>query len=222
MDEKWGVIVVDVQGDFTEWKNGSLAVPDSGEDYVRGVEKATIALKEAGLTIFGTQDWHPADHMSFAANHPGTKPLEVITIDGRTQVLWPPHCVQGTENARVLVDNNLFLAIVRKARNPAFDSYSAFKDDGGGGTEMDSILRRNGIGGLVIYGIATDYCVKATALDALAAGYRVIVVKGLCRGITAETTAGAIDEMSRQGATITETLEETMKQIAPDRAQGGG
>ncbi len=96
------------------------------------------------MSIFGTQDWHPADHISFASNHPGKKPFDSLVVDGRTQVLWPLHCVQGTENARVLIDNNLFLAMVRKAQNPAFDSYSAFQDDGGAKTELDTILRRNG------------------------------------------------------------------------------
>ena len=145
MKERWGVIVIDVQGDFTEMKRGSLAVPGTGEEYVREVEEATRRLKEAGLVIFGTQDWHPAGHVSFASSHPGKKPFESIVVNGRTQVLWPPHCVQGTENARVLIDNNLFLAIVKKAQNPAFDSYSAFRDDGGAQTELDAMLRTNEI-----------------------------------------------------------------------------
>ncbi len=204
---KIGVIVVDVQGDFTLWKNGSLAVPGSDEAYVKRVEEATRRVKRAGLVIFGSQDWHPADHVSFFTNHPGTKPFQAIEIDGRTQVLWPPHCVQGTENARVLPDNNLFLAIVKKGQDPRYDSYSAFQDDGGCKTEMDSILKGNGIGTVVVYGIATDYCVKATALDALENGYKVIVVKELCRGVAPDTAGKAWEEMKEKGAIVMKELD---------------
>ena len=113
-DQKIGVIVVDLQGDFTTYKNGSLAVAGTDEAYVGKVQKVTQELSAKGYPIFGTQDWHPADHISFFSNHADKKPFEAIQIEGRTQVLWPPHCVQGTQNARVLVDNNLFLAIVLK------------------------------------------------------------------------------------------------------------
>ena len=113
MTNKWGAIVIDIQGDFTKWKQGSLAVPGSDEGYVKSVEMATRRLKEHGVLIFGTQDWHAPDHISFATSHPGKKPFETVIIDGGTQVLWPPHCIQGTENARVLIDNNLFLPATR-------------------------------------------------------------------------------------------------------------
>jgi nicotinamidase/pyrazinamidase len=196
---KIGVIVVDVQGDFTLWKNGSLAVPGSDEAYVKKAEQATRSLQEAGFLIFGSQDWHPAEHISFYTNHPGKKPFETIQVDDRTQVLWPPHCVQGTENARVLPDNNLFLAIVKKGQDPRFDSYSAFQDDGGRKTEMDSILKRNEIGTVVVYGIATDYCVRATALDALANGYKVILIEDLCMGVAPDTSAKALESMKKKG-----------------------
>jgi len=199
---KIGVIVVDVQGDFTLWKNGSLAVPGSDEAYVKKVEEVTHCLKRAGLVIFGSQDWHPEDHVSFYVNHPGAKPFQAIPIGGRTQVLWPPHCVQGTENARVLVDNNLFLALVKKGQDPKYDSYSAFQDDGGCKTEMDAILKQNQVRTLVVYGIATDYCVKATALDAIAAGYKVIVIEDLCRGVAPETSKQAWEEMKGKGVMV--------------------
>ena len=207
---KISVIVVDVQGDFTLWKSGSLAVPGSDEAYVKKVEEVTRCLKRASFLIFGSQDWHPMEHISFYTNHPGKKPFETIQIDNRTQVLWPPHCVQGTENARVLPDNNLFLAIVKKGQDPRFDSYSAFQDDGGRKTEMDSILKRNEIGVVVVYGIATDYCVKATALDALANGYKVIVIEDLCMGVAPDTSAKAWEEMKEKGVIL-------MKQADPLR-----
>ncbi|MBW2038121.1 MAG: isochorismatase family protein [Deltaproteobacteria bacterium] len=202
-----GAIVVDVQGDFTEWKKGSLAVSGTNKVFIEKVRNATKLLKKAGFIPFATQDWHPGDHISFYTNHPGKKPFEVIKVDDRTQVLWPPHCVQGTENARILVDNNLFLAIVQKGRDKRFDSYSGFQDDGGQKTEMDSILRRNGIEKVVVYGIATDYCVKATAIDAAKAGYEVIVIKELCRGVAPDTSKKALVEMKRAGVIILDKLD---------------
>ena len=163
--EKIGVIVVDMQGDFTTYKNGSLAVAGTDQAFVEKVEKTTLMLKEKGHPIFATQDWHPAEHVSFCTNHEGKKPFEVIQLEGRTQVLWPPHCVQNTANAEILLDNNLFVAIVKKGKDKRYDSYSGFQDDGGAKTEMDQILKKNGIQELIVYGIATDYCVKATAID---------------------------------------------------------
>lgn len=201
------VIVVDVQGDFTTWKNGSLAVNGTDEAFVNKVEKATKTLGQEGFLIFGTQDWHPADHVSFFTNHDGKKAFEVIQIDGRTQVLWPPHCVQGTENARVLVDNNLFRAIVKKGQDSRYDSYSGFQDDGGAKTEMDKVLKRNMVGKVVVYGIATDYCVKATAIDAAKAGYKVVVVEDLCKGVAPDTSQKALKEMKAEGIKVLKTTD---------------
>jgi len=205
------VIVVDVQGDFTTLKKGSLAVNGTDQTFVDAVAKATKNFSQEGLLIFGTQDWHPGDHISFFTNHDGKKPFEAIQIEGRTQVLWPPHCIQGTENARVLVDNNLFRAIVKKGQDSRYDSYSGFQDDGGAKTEMDKILKRNMVGKVVVYGIATDYCVKATAIDAARAGYKVIVVEDLCRGVAPDTSQKALEEMKAQGIEVLKTID--MKRI---------
>ncbi|MFO7600584.1 MAG: isochorismatase family protein [Candidatus Desulfacyla sp.] len=204
---KIGVIVVDVQGDFTTLKKGSLAVNGTDQAYVDGVAKATNDFSREGFLIFGTQDWHPGDHVSFFTNHDGKKPFEAIQIEGRTQVLWPPHCIQGTENARVLVDNNLFLAIVKKGQDSRYDSYSGFQDDGGAKTEMDKILKRNMVRKVVVYGLATDYCVKATAIDAARTGYKVIVVEDLCKGVAPDTTQKALEEMKAQGIQVVKTAE---------------
>ncbi|MCD4717334.1 MAG: isochorismatase family protein [Desulfobacterales bacterium] len=201
-----GVIVVDIQGDFTTWKDGSLAVDGTDSHFVEKIRKATETLDKNGYLIFGTQDWHPANHVSFFTNHPGKQAFEVIKIEGKTQVLWPPHCIQGTENARVLVDNNLFMAIVKKGKDPRYDSYSGFQDDGGTETEMDSILKRNGIEKVIVYGLATDYCVKATAIDAATAGYNVTVVEGLCKGVAPDTTESALKEMKKKGITVLKEL----------------
>jgi nicotinamidase/pyrazinamidase len=206
--EKIGVIVVDMQGDFTTWKNGSLAVNGTDQAFVEKVEKTTVMLKEKGYPIFATQDWHPADHISFFSNHAGKKPFEAIQLDGgRTQVLWPPHCVQKTKNAEILLDNDLFVAVVKKGKDKGYDSYSGFQDDGGAKTEMNAILKENGIKELIVYGIATDYCVKATAIDAAAAGYKVTVVEGLCKGVAPETSAKALDEMKAKGIVLVKELE---------------
>jgi len=205
--EKVGVIVVDMQGDFTTYKKGSLAVDGTDQAFVAKVEKTTVMLKEKGYPIFATQDWHPADHVSFFSNHADKKPFEAIQLEGRTQVLWPPHCVQETKNAEVLLDNDLFVAIVKKGKDKRYDSYSGFQDDGGAKTEMNGILKQNGVKELIVYGIATDYCVKATAIDAADAGYKVTVVEGLSKGVAPDTTAKALDEMKAKGIILVKELE---------------
>ena len=205
--EQIGVIVVDMQGDFTTYKNGSLAVEGSDKAFVDRVEKITVSLKDKGYLIFATQDWHPADHVSFFSSHTGKKPFDTIQVEGRTQILWPPHCVQGTENAAVLVDNNLFAAIVQKGKDRRYDSYSGFQDDGGVKTEMYEILKRHAVTEVIVYGLATDYCVKATAFDAVDAGYKVTVVEGLSRGVAPDTTAEALDEMKAKGITLVKELD---------------
>lgn len=208
---KRAVILVDLQGDFTECKGGALPVPGTNWAYVKEVEEAIRRLEEQGLMIFASQDWHPPEHVSFYTNHPGKKPFEEVELpSGRKQKLWPPHCIQGTEGAKILVDNNLFLAVVQKGKHPHFDSYSAFRDDGGNETELDSILKFHGIRDLLIFGLATDYCVKATAIDALERGYQVTVVLGLSRGVTPETTERAIKEMKDKGARIVSNLSEAL------------
>jgi nicotinamidase/pyrazinamidase len=201
--EGLAVVVVDVQGDFTTAHKGSLAVPNSDQAYLDKVAKATDDLKKAGLPIYATQDWHPADHMSFATNQKDKKPFDTIKLDdGRTQVLWPAHCVQGTKGAEILIGPALITKAIRKGTNPKFDSYSGFMDDGGAKTDLDKELKAAGIKTLIIYGIATDYCVKATALDGLKEGYKVIVIEDLCRGVADETSKKALEEMKQKGAQI--------------------
>ncbi|OPY77841.1 MAG: nicotinamidase/pyrazinamidase [Syntrophorhabdus sp. PtaU1.Bin153] len=205
--EKIGVVVTDIQGDFTTWKKGTLAAPGTDEAFIKRIETATLLLRRNGFLMYATQDWHPIDHVSFAVNHPGKVPFDTIQIGNLTQTLWPPHCVQGTENAKVLLDNNIFQAIIRKGQRREFDSYSGFRDDGGNDTEMHAILQEAGIGKLVIYGIATDYCVKATAIDAVSRGYKVVVIEGLCKGIGSETTAQALREMRAKGILILKEID---------------
>jgi nicotinamidase/pyrazinamidase len=197
-----GVIVVDVQADFTELKSGSLAVPGTDAEYLNAVQGSTQKYFQQGFRIYLTQDWHPADHMSFYTNNPGTEPSQIIKIGGRPQVMWPPHCVQGTPGAEIIVTVDASAKTVPKGMDSLFDSYSGFADDGGHKTELDNLLHRDSIQRLIIYGLATDYCVKATVLDALESGYQVDVALDLCRGVSPETTESAIREMKARGAII--------------------
>jgi nicotinamidase/pyrazinamidase len=204
---KIGVIVVDIQGDFTKLKNGSLAVDGTDETYIKTAEENTKKLKQTGFPIYATQDWHPKNHASFFTNHKGQKAFDVIKLHGKDQVLWPPHCVQNTPGAEILLDKKLFKAVVMKGMDPQYDSYSGFQDDGGKKTDMDKLLKTNKIKKVVVYGIATDYCVRATALDAAAAGYRVILIKNLSRGVAPDTSQKAIDEMKAKGIVVLDDLD---------------
>lgn len=204
---KIGVIVGDVQGDFTELKNGSLAVKGTDQNFINAVRENTKLLKQAGFPIFATQDWHPREHISFYTNHEGKRPFDVITIQGKEQVLWPPHCIQNTDGAKILLDRTLFDAVVQKGTEVAFDSYSAFKDDGGSPTQLHDLLQAQGIRQLIVYGIATDYCVKATVLDAVQLGYKVIVIKSLIRGVDPETSRRALEEIERLGVMVLDKLD---------------
>jgi nicotinamidase/pyrazinamidase len=203
---KTGIIVVDLQGDFTRFKKGSLAVEGTDEGYVKAVGKETERLRESGFPIFATQDWHPANHVSFFTSHQGKKPFDAIALHGKNKVLWPPHCVQNTPGAEILLNTNLFKSVVRKGTDPAYDSYSGFQDDGGKETELDHILKEEGIRKVILYGIATDYCVRATALDAVARGYRVVLIKNLCRGVAPETSQQALEEMQSKKIIVTDDL----------------
>jgi len=204
---KIGVIVVDIQGDFTKLKNGSLAVEGTDEAYIKAVVENTKKLKEAGYPIFATQDWHPKTHASFFTNHKGKKAFDVIKLHGKDQVLWPPHCVQKTPGAEILLDKKLSAAVVKKGMDAQYDSYSGFQDDGGKKTNMDKLLKKDNIKKVVVYGIATDYCVRATAIDAVAAGYKVIMIRNLSRGVAPDTSQKAIDEMKAKGIAVLDDLD---------------
>ena len=204
---KIGVIVVDFQADFTKFKNGSLAVEGTDEVFIKMVEENTKKLKEAGFPIFGTLDWHPANHVSFFTSHPGKKTFEVIQIRGKEQVLWPPHCIQNTPGAEVLLDKKLFKAFVKTATDPQYEGYSGFQDDGGKKADLDKLLKADKINKVVVYGIATDYCVRATALDAVGLGYQVILIKNLCRGVAPDTSQKALEEMKVKGVVILDDMD---------------
>jgi len=200
----WAALVIDVQPCFVT--GGALAVAGADAAYVADAQRATKWLYQKGFFVFGSRDYHPADHVSFASNHDGYDPFDVIIIDDRVQVLWPDHCVQTAGDSRELVDNNLFFELVKKGQDPMYDSYSAFQDDGGAKTELHSILQAQGVTHLVVYGIATDYCVRASVIDALELGYSVVVVEDLIRGVAPDTSAAAIAEMEAAGAVFVPTV----------------
>ncbi len=176
---KDALIVVDVQRCFT--KGGSLAVPD-GDAVVPLIN--SIAKKFANVVV--TQDWHTPGHISFASSHPGKKPFDVVDLPYGKQVLWPDHCVQGTEGAALHPDLAIPHAqlVIRKGFNPKVDSYSAFVEaDGKTPTGLAGYLKARGIGRVFVCGLATDFCVAWTAQDARKAGFEALVIEDASRGI---------------------------------------
>jgi nicotinamidase/pyrazinamidase len=202
-----GAIIVDIQGDFTQLMSGSLAVPGTSLAYLHKIDKAITQLKALGIPVWASQDWHPADHVSFFTNHPGKNVFDTISLSGKKQTLWPPHCVQGTSGAELLIESQVFQGVIQKGRDPRYDSYSCFQDDGGQQTELDGILKSRGIKELIVFGIATDYCVRWTALDGLKRGYDIQIIKSLCRGVNPEISIQALKEIESNGAVIIENLE---------------
>lgn len=175
------LIVVDVQNGFMP--GGGLPVA-GGDEVVPVINALAPHFQSAVLT----QDWHPADHISFAANHPGRAPMETITLPYGAQVLWPTHCVQSTRDAALADALRVPQAqlIVRKGFHREVDSYSAFLEaDRSTTTGLAAYLHARGITQLYFCGLATDFCVAASALDARAAGFEAAVIEDACRAIDA-------------------------------------
>ena len=173
------LILVDLQYDFMP--GGALAVPHG--DAVVPVANALLPRFEL---VVATRDWHPPDHGSFASQHPGMKPGEKILLDGVEQVLWPDHCVQNTHGAELHADLDLSKIhhTVFKGSDPQVDSYSAFFDNARKrSTGLESFLREKGVDEAVLMGLATDYCVLFSALDAAELGFQTSVIQDGCRGI---------------------------------------
>jgi nicotinamidase/pyrazinamidase len=153
------------------------------------------------------QDWHPAGHCSFATSHPGHRPGDVVEIDGLEQILWPEHCVQGSAGAAFHPDLNLdgIHEIVQKGTNPHIDSYSGFFDNARlRSTRLHHLLQARGVDHVTVTGLATDYCVKYTVLDALDLGYGTTVLADACRGVELRPgdVAEALREMRAAGAQV--------------------
>jgi len=173
------LLVIDVQLDFCP--GGALAVTD-GDAIVPGIN----ALMADFDAVILTQDWHPAGHSSFASSHPGKAPMEMTEMPYGPQVLWPDHCVQGSPGAAFHPDLDTDRAdlVIRKGYNPAIDSYSAFfENDKTTPTGLEGYLRTRGIDRLTLVGLATDFCVNYSALDAARLGFETRVREDLCRAI---------------------------------------
>ncbi len=189
------LIVIDVQHDFLP--GGALAVPD-GDAVIAPI----MALAEAFDHVILTQDWHPREHISFASRH-GKNPFETIGLDSGEQVLWPDHCIQGTHGARIADSLDIPKAqlIIRKGHHPAIDSYSAFMEaDRRTPTGLAGYLRERGLKRVFCAGLATDFCVAWTALDACGAGFETSVIEDACRAIdTGGSLARAWADMAAAG-----------------------
>jgi nicotinamidase/pyrazinamidase len=157
--------------------------------------------------VVATQDWHPANHGSFAANYQGRKPGEVIDLDGLPQVLWPVHCVQNTPGADFVpgLNRDKWAAIFQKGIDPEVDSYSGFFDNGRRRTTgLGDFLRQQNVTGVYVAGLATDYCVKFTVLDAKTLGFPTVLIDDACRGVElhAGDVAKSIEQMTVAGVTV--------------------
>lgn len=173
------LIVIDVQNDFCP--GGALAVAD-GDAIIPRIN----ALMDKFQTVVLTQDWHPADHASFAANHAGAAPFSLTQMPYGPQVLWPTHCVQGTDGAafHTALRTDPAQLVIRKGFRAAIDSYSAFfENDQTTPTGLDGYLRSRGVRHVTLVGLATDYCVAYSALDAAKLGFAATVLTGACRAI---------------------------------------
>lgn len=194
------LIIVDVQNDFIP--GGALAVKE-GDQVVPIINE----LQQKFDFIVATQDWHPADHGSFAANHSNKNIGEFIELNGVQQILWPVHCVQETTGAEFHPDlkTEKCKAVFKKGTNPKVDSYSGFFDNNRmGDTGLSSFLKENGIEEVFVCGLATDYCVKFTVLDAISEGFKTTLIADATRAVNIQENDDlkAIKEMSASGAKV--------------------
>ena len=194
------LILVDIQNDFVP--GGALAVPE-GDQIVPLVNR----LQQSFELIVATQDWHPTTHGSFASNHAGKKPGDVIDLNGLPQILWPVHCVQNTRGAQFVpsLDRNRWSRVFPKGIHSEIDSYSGFFDNGRrSATGLGEYLRERAVTNLYVLGLATDYCVKNTVLDALKNGFQVKAITDAMRPVEVNPGDGerAIEEMREAGAEV--------------------
>jgi nicotinamidase/pyrazinamidase len=197
------LLVVDIQNDFLP--GGALGVPN-GDEVIPVVNR----LMECFALVLATQDWHPANHGSFAANHPNRRPGEVIALNRLMQILWPVHCVQGSPGADFSdqLCRERFAKVFQKGVDPEIDSYSGFFDNGRKrSTGLVEYLRDHDVSELFICGLATDYCVKFSALDSIGSGIRTRIIEDACRGVNLKPgdSVAAIAEICQAGASIVES-----------------
>lgn len=198
------LILVDIQNDFMP--TGALPVPNGHEV----VPVANKLMPKFDLVV-ATQDWHPETHGSFAKHH-GKQPGEVIDLNGLQQVLWPHHCVQGTKGAEFVkeLDASKIDAVFQKGTDPGIDSYSGFHDNGHRkATGLGDYLRMKGADEVYVLGVATDYCVRFTALDAVREGFKTRLIEDGSRGVNLQPddSAKAIEEMKAAGVKVMRSAE---------------
>jgi len=205
MKKNNALIVIDVQNDFCP--GGALAV-ERGDEIVPVINR----IMDRFYRVVATQDWHPRDQVSFASNHQGKNVFDVISINGIEQTLWPDHCVAGTQGSCLHPDlrEEPIDLIVRKGTNPGIDSYSAFmENDKKTATGLEGFLRFLDIKELFLCGLATDFCVFYSAMDAARAGFDTTVLIDACRGIDIpeNNVSMALDSMRNAGVKIMNTDE---------------
>lgn len=196
------LLLIDLQNDFLE--GGSLAVPKGSE-----VIPIVNQIQSRFDLIVATQDWHPANHKSFASNHKGRKVFEKIDLNGLEQVLWPEHCIQGTVGAELSdqLDARPIEVIFRKGVDPEIDSYSGFYDNGHRrSTAMSAYLKDKGVKQLYVAGLAADYCVYYSVLDAIAEGFDTYLIENATRAISDEGFQLAKKEIIKRSGTIVSVL----------------
>lgn len=190
------LLIIDVQNDFCS--GGALAVPNAEE-----ILPTVNSLASDFQRVFFTQDWHPRGHVSFASSHPGRRPFSHITLPYGEQMLWPDHCIENTSGAAFhpALEIPFTATVVRKGIRRDIDSYSAFlENDRKTHVGLDALLRESDVGEIMLAGLATDFCVLHTALDARTLGYEVTVVESACRGIDADgSLAAAWRQMAEVG-----------------------
>lgn len=199
------LLIVDMQNDFVP--GGALAVKD-GDEIVPLINR----LQKCFDIVVATQDWHPADHGSFAVNHEGKQIGDFITLAGSPQILWPAHCIQNSEGAEFhpFLNNSNWKAIFQKGTNPEVDSYSGFYDNNRkGDTGLSAYLKEAGVQKLYVCGLALDYCVKFTVLDGIAEGFQVFLLADATKAVNLQPDDGykALREMESAGAVILKSEE---------------
>jgi nicotinamidase/pyrazinamidase len=201
MSIRTALIVVDLQPDFMP--GGALAVLE-GDRIVAPIRD--LLLSGRFDVVVATQDWHPTHHVSFASAHPGKRPYDVVSLHGHDQVLWPDHCVQGTPGAALHagLPAEWIDAIIRKGTDPTVDSYSGFRNNWNAigerpPTGLGGLLKERGMTHVLVCGLARDYCVKWTAEDAAAAGFRTRVLWDLTRPVDPKSDQRVREELGRAG-----------------------
>ena len=194
------LVLVDIQNDFLP--GGALAVPE-GDAVIPVANKLQVAFP----LVVATQDWHPDNHGSFAASHPGKKVFEQIELNGLPQTLWPAHCVQNTPGAALAgsLKRDRIAKVFQKGTDPGIDSYSGLFDNGHRkSTGMGEWLKQKNVTEVFVCGLATDYCVKFTALDAVQFGFKTYLVEDASRGVNLrpDDVKNAIEEMRRAGVSV--------------------